>query len=596
MATSVFCDEQRKLDELVTRCEHLSAQELVEWFIGQEFPGRVAVASSFGAESAALLALVAGVDPATPVLFLETGVLFDETLGYACHLSGLLGLKDVRWIKPDAEQLLADDPENALWIKDPDSCCNLRKVLPIARALSGFDAWISGLKRSHGGVRNRVDRIEFEDGRFKLNPIADWSSQEVHQFIVDRGLPLHPLTHRGYNSIGCVPCTRLTQPGDDPRAGRWARSAKAECGIHSRLYSMTESSTKTVATDPRSSILHRSWFLTGVCGTVGGRLLQNVLRLEPSRVVGFDNNESELFLLYDEHRKDARVKFYTGDIRDRAEVQTRMEGCEFVLHAAAMKHVFLCEESPNIAVNTNVLGTQNVIDAAVASGVERLLFTSSDKAVNPTNVMGASKLMAERLVSAANARTRRGKQVFAATRFGNVLGSRGSVIPIFARQIRAGGPVTLTNADMTRFIMTLDQAVGLVMDSLFLAKGGEIFVTKMPVARIGDLAEVMIEELAESFGHRPQDISIEIIGPRAGEKMYEELMNEEESQRAVELPSYFAIRPAVLSNFREIDYVYPDMREEQPDLGGYNSRNAGAMSKSELREYLRRNPELLLGV
>src|SRR5262249_36498176 len=161
-------------------------------------------------------------------------------------------------------------------------------------------------------------------------------------------------------------------------------------------------------------------------------------------------------------------------------------------------------------IHANILGTQNVIDAAMKVGVERLLLMSSDKAVNPTNVMGTSKLMAERLVSAASARAHPGKQVFASTRFGNVLGSRGSVIPLVMRQIRAGGPVTVTDPEMTRFIMTLDEAVRLVMDSLFLARGGEIFVTKMPVLRVGDLAEVMIEELAPTFGHRPADIAIEI--------------------------------------------------------------------------------------
>ena len=193
--------------------------------------------------------------------------------------------------------------------------------------------------------------------------------------------------------------------------------------------------------------------------------------------------------------------------------------------------------------------------------------TSSDKAVNPTNVMGTSKLMAERLVSAANAHPRLGNQIFASTRFGNVLGSRGSVIPLFIRQIRHGGPVTVTDPEMTRFIMTLDEAVGLVMDSLFLARGGEIFVTKMPVLRIGDLAEVMIEELASKYGYRPSDIPIETVGPRPGEKTYEELMNEEEIKRSIELPKYFVIQPAILPSFRKIDYVYPDINHTGPWTG-----------------------------
>jgi FlaA1/EpsC-like NDP-sugar epimerase len=282
-------------------------------------------------------------------------------------------------------------------------------------------------------------------------------------------------------------------------------------------------------------------------------------------------------------------------LRDRREVEARIAGCEIVLHAAAVKHVFLCEESPFAAIHANILGTQNIIDAAVSAGVERLLLTSSDKAVNPTNVMGTSKLMAERLVSAANARTSAENQVFAATRFGNVLGSRGSVIPLFIRQIRTGGPVTLTSPDMSRFIMTRDEAIGLVMDSLFLAKGGEIFVTKMPVLRIADLAEVMIEELAPDFGFRPGDIGIEIIGPRPGEKMYEELMNEEEILRAIELPKYFVVRPAILPSFRAIDYTYPEMNPAGAPKQSYNSKNSTAMSKDELGAYLRSHPALLRG-
>jgi FlaA1/EpsC-like NDP-sugar epimerase len=178
--------------------------------------------------------------------------------------------------------------------------------------------------------------------------------------------------------------------------------------------------------------------------------------------------------------------------------------------------------------------------------------TSSDKAVNPTNVMGTSKLMAERLVTAANARARGNDQIFVSTRFGNVLGSRGSVIPLFLHQIRMGGPVTLTSSQMTRFIMTMEEAVNLVMDSLFLARGGEVFVTKMPVIRIRDLAEVMIEELAAEYGYRPSDIRIDVIGPRPGEKMYEELISEEEIQRSIELPKYFVIRPAILPTFRNM--------------------------------------------
>lgn len=581
-----------RLDALLSKCENMTPQQMVAYFVEIEFPKRICVASSFGAESAALLAVVADVEPSLPILFLDTGFLFAETMAYVRDLSRALGLTNVQRLQPSKETLIGLDPENSLWSEDPNQCCRVRKVEPFEQALQGFDCWISGLKRAHGGARSSVRLVEYEGGRFKLNPIANWSSEEVRSFIASRSLPAHPLVGRGYTSIGCIPCTRMNRPGEDVRGGRWARSDKSECGIHIRLSKMNNEASQVSDNELNIEMLNRSWMISGVCGTMGQKLLQRVLELKPRRVVGFDNNESELFFLYDRYRKNVDVKFYTGDIRDQKEVEARMRGCEFVLHTAATKHVYLCEESPSAAVNTNILGTQNIIEAALGCGVERVLFTSSDKAVNPTNVMGASKLMAERLVSAANAQTRRARQIFASTRFGNVLGSRGSVIPIFLRQIRAGGPVTITRPEMTRFIMTMREAVKLVMDSLALARGGEIFVTKMPVARIIDLAEVLIEENAAKYGYRASDISIEVIGSRPGEKMFEELMNEEEISRALELTDYFVIRPSILSNFRDIDYEYPSMRPADLASGGYNSKIVSAMSKEELRAYLRRNPEL----
>jgi len=340
---------------------------------------------------------------------------------------------------------------------------------------------------------------------------------------------------------------------------------------------------------------HRRWFVTGACGTVGRELLAQIERLDPERVVAIDNNESELFFLSEGYRRDDRFRFFVCDLRDKDEVRARMLGAEIVLHAAALKHVILCEQSPVSAIHTNILGTLGVIEAAQATGVQRVLFTSSDKAVNPTNVMGTSKLMAERLMSAANASDRSGSQVFASTRFGNVLGSRGSVLPIFRNQIASGGPVTVTDRAMTRFIMTLRQSVELVMDSVFLAKGGEVFVTKMLALRIVDLAEVLIEELAPRLGRSPNDIAIEIIGAKAGEKHYEELMNEEEVRRAIELNDYYVITPALRSIFHAADYSYPGTVSVNRPANPYNSRTSRAMNKDDIRTYLRANQDLLEG-
>ncbi len=325
--------------------------------------------------------------------------------------------------------------------------------------------------------------------------------------------------------------------------------------------------------------------ITGVCGTVGHELLRQLIPYQPAEIIGIDNNESDLFFLNETYRTNPAVHFYLGDVRDRGKLIHKMNGIDIVLHTAALKHVILCEESPRDAVQTNILGVQNIIDAAIVNHVHRVVFTSSDKAVNPTNVMGTSKLMGERLFTAAHSLRRGERPIFSSTRFGNVLGSRGSVIPLFKRQIASKGPVTLTDTGMTRFIMTLEEAVRLVMESVFLARGGEVFVTKMPIVKIQDLAAVMIEELAPAYGLDPSDVPIEIIGVKSGEKMYEELINEEETRRTIELKNYYVVTPAFKSIYDSIDYHYPGFITGQVKHP-YNSKAGQAMPKEELRKYL----------
>jgi FlaA1/EpsC-like NDP-sugar epimerase len=334
-------------------------------------------------------------------------------------------------------------------------------------------------------------------------------------------------------------------------------------------------------------------FVTGACGTVGQELVRQLLEeYQVEELVGVDNNESELFFLEQRFSKYSQASFFLADVRDRNKLTKMMRGMGIVFHAAAFKHVILCERSPMEAVQTNILGVQNVISAAMENDVECAVFTSSDKAVNPTNVMGTSKLMGERLMSAANSSLREDGTRFVSTRFGNVLGSHGSVIPIFREQIRMGGPVTLTDPDMTRFIMSIKEAVRLVIDSSTLACGGEVFVTKMPVIRIKDLAEVMIQELAPKFGNKPEDIGIQNIGVKPGEKMYEELMNYEEIRRSWELERYFVVLPAFTGMYRNIQYTYPEVIKEQVDRE-YHSQNEIPLSKEQLLSFLQDNNLLL---
>lgn len=327
--------------------------------------------------------------------------------------------------------------------------------------------------------------------------------------------------------------------------------------------------------------------ITGAAGTVGRELVKMLSMIENIELRLMDNNESEIFSLSEKY-KSKNIYCFIGDVRDPEKIQKLTEGIDIVIHCAALKHVILSEYNPFDVVQTNIIGLENIIRGAVASGVKNVIFTSSDKAVNPTNVMGTSKLMGEKLITAANA-TRVGRPtIFSSTRFGNILGSRGSVVGIFMKQIRKGGPVTITNPDMTRFIMTVKEAASLVLKSGPISKGGEVFVIKMPVIRIIDLAEVMIEILGPKYGHNPKDVKIVEIGAKAGEKLYEELISQEEIGRASELKEMFVIIPAFKSIYRDIKYEYSDFISKKVSKS-YTSISRKPMDKDTLKDYLMKN-------
>jgi len=327
--------------------------------------------------------------------------------------------------------------------------------------------------------------------------------------------------------------------------------------------------------------------ITGASGTVGKELVRQLLDLQPEEIRLMDNNESEIFFLMEEFKHN-NVHCFLGDIRDRDKVEKLTKGVDIIIHAAAFKHVILSEYNPFDVVQTNVIGVENVIRAAVTCRAKYLLFTSSDKAVNPTNVMGASKLMGEKLITAANSLRTEAGTIFTSTRFGNVIGSRGSVVPLFMQQIRNGGPVTVTDKRMTRFIMTPEESARLVLKSITLSKGGEVFVTKMPVVKIIDLAEVIIKLLAPKYGYNPSDIKIIEIGAKAGEKMHEELMSDEETQRSIELKDMFVITPAFKAIYQSIRYEYPDAVSTKLQQS-YVSSNVEPLNKDEMVKYLIEN-------
>ena len=209
------------------------ALALLRSAIVRDFPGRIALVSSFGADSVVLLHMVAEINPATPVLFNETGMLFAETLAYQREVAAELGLTNVRLVRPTLASLSAADPSGTLHATDTDACCHLRKVVPLNRALEPYGAWITGRKRFQAHTRAALPFAEYDEARrIKLNPLANWTLQDIRAYMVDHDLPRHPLVARGYGSIGCAPCTTPVAEGEDPRAGRWRNQDKTECGIH----------------------------------------------------------------------------------------------------------------------------------------------------------------------------------------------------------------------------------------------------------------------------------------------------------------------------------------------------------------------------
>ena len=221
-----------QLAELQAKAKDRDAHGILELALTGDFKGKTAVVSSFGAESAVLLKLVADIDPNTPILFLNTGKLFGETLRYRDRLQDVLGLGDVRSLSPSLETRNAKDPDGTLWSRNADACCDFRKTIPLARALEPFAAQITGRKRFQTKERSDMQPVEFFDGRYRFNPLWQWDLHQLEAYAERNNLPRHPLVEDGYPSIGCMPCTRRVQAGEDYRAGRWSGLDKDECGIH----------------------------------------------------------------------------------------------------------------------------------------------------------------------------------------------------------------------------------------------------------------------------------------------------------------------------------------------------------------------------
>jgi UDP-glucose 4-epimerase len=308
---------------------------------------------------------------------------------------------------------------------------------------------------------------------------------------------------------------------------------------------------------------NKTILITGGTGSFGNIVLQRLLdhQVEEVRVFSRDEKKQEDMRIA---LKNDRVKFYVGDVRNFDSVSDAMEGVDYVFHAAALKQVPSCEFYPMEAIRTNVLGAENVMRAAITHKVSRCIVLSTDKAVYPINAMGISKAMMEKVMVAKSRMCVPGGTVLCATRYGNVMASRGSVIPLFLDQIKAGKDITITDPNMTRFLMTLDDSVDLVMYAFQNAKPGDIFVQKAPASTIGDLAQAMRELLGA-------DIDVRIIGTRHGEKLFESLVSREEMARAENLGNYFRIP----SDSRDLNYgkYFVEGEMEVSEVDDYTSHN-----------------------
>jgi UDP-glucose 4-epimerase len=321
---------------------------------------------------------------------------------------------------------------------------------------------------------------------------------------------------------------------------------------------------------------NKTLLITGGTGTFGNAVLQRFLdtNIKEIRVFSRDEKKQEDMRISLANHK---LKFYIGDVRDSKSIAPAMDGADYVFQAAALKQVPSCEFYPMEAVKTNVLGTENVLNAAVAKGVEKIICLSTDKAVYPINAMGISKALMEKLMVAKSRFTDPSKTTMCCTRYGNVMASRGSVIPLFIKLIKEGKPLTVTDPNMTRFLMSIDDAVDLVLYAYTHARQGDTFVQKAPAATVGDLAQA-VKELFQA------DNQIKIIGTRHGEKLYETLLTREEMNHAEDLGGYYRI-PA---DDRDLNYnkYFIEGQETVSASEDYHSHNTERLTVEQIKEKL----------
>ena len=323
--------------------------------------------------------------------------------------------------------------------------------------------------------------------------------------------------------------------------------------------------------------------VSGGAGSIGKWLVRRLIEFKPKVIRILDNNENGLFEAQQEFQKYGNIRFLLGDVRDKDRIKIALSEIDVVFHAAALKHVPICEFNPFEAVKTNVLGTQNMIDASLLENVEKFALISTDKAVNPVNTMGATKLLCEKLTIDACSYKGNKRTLLSCVRFGNVLDTRGSVLQSFRKQIEKGAPITVTSSKMRRFMISPLQAIEFVLKATMISRGGEIFILKMPALKIIDLAQVMIDELAPQYGYDAKTYEIKIIGKRLGERFHEELMTPDEAENTFDLVDMYAILSS--RNKEESSIFYSKYNHAK--ISRLTTRDTILLSKEEVNELVR---------
>jgi len=330
--------------------------------------------------------------------------------------------------------------------------------------------------------------------------------------------------------------------------------------------------------------------ITGGTGTIGSEVCEELLQYNPEQIRVYSRDDTKQFHLEQKLKEFSNVRYLIGDVRDRNRLFKAAENIDLIFHIAALKHVEICEYNPFEAIKTNVVGTENVIDAAIANKVQKFLLISTDKATNPTNTMGVTKLLAERLTVAANLHKGKAETKFSVVRFGNVFGSRGSVVQLFVSQILDKKTITITNPSMTRYFMTIKEATQFVLSSMQLAIGGEIFIKKMSTTNIDNLAKGIIKALAEKYEIGEGEIKTQIIGEKPGERIHEILLTSHESTNCYEMEDRFVIVPS--KYLRDRDFT-PYLKYTKIEEREFSSDQATKMSINEIAEITKKYLETL---